>query len=81
MFMFIIHLVFNFQMFQWIFENLKNIRNTFKKIDFRSYKTKINNLKKKKINPAETEPTETDPTETENYLLRKSRLFNSKYFF
>ena len=48
MFMFIIHLVFNFQMFQWIFENLKNITNTFKKIDFRSYKTKINNLKKKK---------------------------------
>jgi hypothetical protein len=47
MFMFIIHLVFNFQMFQWIFENLKNITNTFKKIDFRSYKTKINNLKKK----------------------------------
>jgi hypothetical protein len=35
-------------MFQWIFENLKNITNTFKKIDFRSYKTKINNLKKKK---------------------------------
>ncbi len=76
--MFIIHLVFNFQMFQWIFENLKNITNTFKKIDFRSYKTKINNLKKK-INPTETDPTE--PTETENYLIRKSRLINSKYFF